>query len=479
MYSKRLMNYPIIIQGGLGAGVSSWLLAKTVSQMGQLGVVSGTALDLILARSLQTGDHGGHLWRAMQHFPIPEMAQRIFDTFFIPGGKKDEEAFKKVPMFSQNPNRFLQELTVVANFVEVFLAKEGHKGVVGINFLEKIQMPNLFSLYGAMLAGVDYVLMGAGIPREIPGVLATFANHEEASLKMYVEGAESEDTYRIRFDPKKLIQKVLPELKLPKFLGIISSLPLAMTLFKKATGKVDGFVIESHTAGGHNAPPRGKLHLNAKGEPLYGEKDKVNLEKIKRLGLPFWIAGSYGSHEKLKEAIALGAKGIQVGTSFAFSRESALSEEIKQKLLQKTVRGEGNVFTDPKASPTGFPFKVVSMEESISEEKEYHDRPRICDLGYLRHIYKKKNGSLGYRCPSEPIENYKRKGGSPEDVIGRKCLCNGLMANIGLPQLQKNGYIEKPLVTAGDDYKFLAQFLKNGESSYSAKDVINYLLDLP
>ncbi|MFV1951630.1 MAG: nitronate monooxygenase [Nitrospinota bacterium] len=472
-----MLNYPVIIQGGLGAGVSSWLLARTVSQIGQLGVVSGTALDVILARRLQTGDPGGHLWRAMQHFPVPEMAQRILDTFFISGGKKDKNAFKKVSMYSQNPNSFLQELTVVANFVEVFLAKEGHEGVVGINFLEKIQLPTLFSLYGAMLAGVDYVLIGAGIPREIPGVLDKFANHEEASLKMYVEGAGSGDTYRIRFDPKKLIQKVLPELKPPKFLGIISSVTLAIALLRKATGKVDGFVIENLTAGGHNAPPRGKLHLNAKGEPLYGKKDKVDFEKIKSLGLPFWIAGSYGSPEKLKEALALGAKGIQAGTSFAFSRESALSEEIKQKLLQKTVRGEGVVFTDPKASPTGFPFKVISMEGSISEDKEYLDRTRICDLGYLRHIYKKKDGSLGYRCPSEPIESYIRKGGSPEDVIGRKCLCNGLMANIGLPQLQENGYIEKPIVTAGDDYKFLARFLKNVESTYSARDVIRYLLE--
>ena len=43
---------------------------------------------------------------------------------------------------------------MAANFVEVFLAREGHVHPVGINFLEKIQMPHLPSLYGAMLAGV-------------------------------------------------------------------------------------------------------------------------------------------------------------------------------------------------------------------------------------------------------------------------------------------------------------------------------------
>ena len=39
------------------------------------------------------------------------------------------------------------------------------------------------------------------------------------------------------------------------------------------------------------------------------------------LGLPFWLAGGYGSAEKLKEALAEGAAGIQVGTAFAFCDE--------------------------------------------------------------------------------------------------------------------------------------------------------------
>lgn len=40
--------------------------------------------------------------------------------------------------------------------------------MVGLNLLEKIQIPTLPSLYGAMLAGVDYILMGAGFPDAFP-----------------------------------------------------------------------------------------------------------------------------------------------------------------------------------------------------------------------------------------------------------------------------------------------------------------------
>ena len=103
-------------------------------------------------------------------FQFRKLAQRIYNRFFVKDGKAPEQPYKYAPMQSLKPSPFLQELTVVANFAEVFLAKEGHNGPVGINYLEKIQVPHLASIYGAMLAGVDYILMGAGIPREVPAV---------------------------------------------------------------------------------------------------------------------------------------------------------------------------------------------------------------------------------------------------------------------------------------------------------------------
>lgn len=471
------MNNPLIIQGGMGANVSNWFLAKTVSMTGQLGVVSGTALDLVLARRLQNGDLGGHMRRAFKAFPIPEMAQRVLDKYFIAGGKAEEEPFKELPMFSVDPPLALQELTVVANFIEVYLAKEGHDGSVGINYLEKIQLPNLFSIYGAMLASVDYVLMGAGIPREIPGVLDRLSVHDEVTLSLNVEGASSDDGFKIRFDPKKFIGRALPALKRPKFLAIISSAVLAITLAKKSTGKVDGFIIEGAVAGGHNALPRGDMQLNERGEPIYGPKDEVDLGKIKVLGFPFWLAGTYSTHDKLKEALELGASGIQVGTVLAFCKESGLAKDIKQAIINQTLNGEVDVFTDPKASPTGFPFKVVRLKGTNSEVEVYISRPRICDLGYLRHLYKTENGNIGYRCPAEPVEVYVKKGGKIEDTSGCKCLCNCLMANIGFSQRRKDGSIEKPLVTAGYDLRNIRNFVRDGESAYSAKDVLNSLIE--
>jgi nitronate monooxygenase len=470
------MTYPVIIQGGMGAGVSGWPLAKAVSRMGQLGVVSGTALDQILARRLQQGDPDGQLRRALQHFPNTEMADKVLNAFYIPGGKSETTPFIKYPRITLSSNRMIQDLTILGNFAEVFLAKEGHNNPVGLNLLEKIQLANIFALYGAMLAGVDYVIMGAGIPREIPGVLDRLSNHEPVSLKIFVEEASASDDFRVGFDPKTCLTQNPPFLKRPKFLAIVSSVSLALMMKKKASGKVDGFVIEAPVAGGHNAPPRGKPALNEKGEPVYGQRDAVDFEKIKALGLPFWLAGSWGSPEKLKSAVAHGAQGVQVGTAFAFSEESGFSTALKTTIIRNILHGKASVFTDPVASPTGFPFKVLSVNGTLSEKDVYRSRNRICDLGYLRHPYKKTDGMVGYRCPAEPGSAYIQKGGKAADIKGKKCLCNALLSNIGLAQSRKNGYREAALITSGNDILSVAGILGQ-KTSYRAADVINWLLN--
>lgn len=473
---EKHMGYPLIIQGGMGVGVSNWVLANAVSKCGHLGVISGTFLDTVFARRLQLGDQGGHLKRAVDRFPNPEIAQRVYNRFFQPEGMKPGQSFKRVEMYSLEPERSLLELTVVANFAEVYLAKEGHHGPVGVNYLEKIQMPNLASIYGAMLAGIDYIIMGAGIPREIPGVLDRFVNHESASVRIYVENSTCEDDYRIAFDPADIVGPLSQPLRRPCFLAIISSATLAISLKKKSTGEVNGFVIEKSCAGGHNAPPRGRMQLDLLGEPVYGEKDDIDVEKIHSLGLPFWLAGSYSDPERIEEAIRQGAQGVQIGTPFAFCRESGICEEYKQQIFAKIHSGEGNVFTDPKASPTGFPFKVFQMEGTVSELDDYQNRPRVCDLGYLRTAVKTADGDISYRCPAEPEKDYLRKLGDEKELEGRKCLCNGLLSTIGLAQRRGSGYVEKPIITSGKDISVISKLLQNGNDSYSAADVIEMLI---
>jgi nitronate monooxygenase len=460
----------------MGAGVSNWCLAQAVSRTGQLGLVSGTALDPILVRRLQDGDPGGHMRRGLDAFPFPAMAERIWQKYYIAGGKAERTPYLSVPQMEKEIPRELSELCIVANFVEVHLARQGHSNPVGINYLEKIQMAHLPCIYGAMLAGVEYVVMGAGIPLKIPGVLDSYVNHQPAEYAIHIHGSQEGDDITMHFDPRDYMEVELGPLTRPKFLPIVSSNTLATTMLKKANGRVDGLVIETRTAGGHNAPPRGKPLFSDIGEPVYGERDAIDIAKLRELGVPFWLAGGYGSPEMLRDALSQGAAGVQVGTAFEFANESGLRADYKQRLLAKAIDGEARVFTDPLASPTGFPFKVAQLEGTYSDAEVVAIRPRICDLGFLREPYRTEDGGIGYRCAAEPVTLFLAKGGKLEDTVGRKCICNGLLANIGYQQVRNGKREEVGLVTAGDDLVTIARFLQPQRTDYSAADVISQLL---
>ncbi|GLY27240.1 nitronate monooxygenase [Kineosporia sp. NBRC 101731] len=463
---------PVVIQGGMGAAVSDWNLANQVAQTGNLGVVSGTALDTVVARRLQDGDPGGHMRRALAHFPVPAVADRILERYFRPEGREEGQAYLPVPNLTLKPVSRSRDLMVASAFVEVWLAKEGHCGPVGINLLEKIQLAIVPAAYGAMLAGVDYVLVGAGIPSKIPRLLDKLARHELAAMEIHVDGGTQ--TYATELNPRDVVPEDFPPLKRPKFLAIIASHPLAAYLTKEEATTPDGFVVEGHIAGGHNAPPRGRMTIE-NGEPVYGARDEADVAKIAKFGLPFWLAGAYATPELVQEARALGAVGVQVGTIFALSSDSGTTSQIRGQLLDALAGDRLEVRTDALASPTGFPFKVVPMAGTLGTEEAYAERTRICDLAYLRTAYEKKPGQLGYRCPSEPEDDYLRKGGDLSNTVGRKCLCNGLMATVGMPQV-RSGVEEGPLLTLGSDLTAAKQLLALHPDGWDAQQALGYLL---
>jgi nitronate monooxygenase len=113
----------------------------------------------------------------------------------------------------------------------------------------------------------------------------------------------------------------------------------------------------------------------------------------------------------------------------------------------------------------------------LSEHEVYLARPRICDLGYLREAYRTAEGMIDYRCPGEPETVYLSKGGKLEDTVGKQCLCNALVAAIGLPQIRSGKYTEIGLVTSGNDLPGIKRFLPTSSSTYSAADVVTVLMN--
>jgi NAD(P)H-dependent flavin oxidoreductase YrpB (nitropropane dioxygenase family) len=359
------------------------------------------------------------------------------------------------------------------------LAKNGHQGPVGVNYLEKIQLATPAAAFGAMLAGVDYVLMGAGIPTEIPGLLDSMARGEPGELTVAVAGALPGERHTVRFDPDALAGTVPSAPARPRFLAIVSSAILASYLARNPTSTPDGFILETPVAGGHSAPPRGPLRLNADGEPVYGSRDDIDLAKVAALGLPFWLAGGHSSADALSTARSTGATGIQVGTAFALCRESGIDPSLRHRMIEEALTGALVVRNEPYASPTGFPFKTVQLAGTLSDNEVYTARTRLCDLGYLRTPYRRVDGGIGYRCPAEPTATYLRKGGSVEETLGRRCLCNGLTATIGLAQRFADGTVEPPLLTLGQNLDFLPELVARTGTDFTAADVVAYLLGRP
>lgn len=474
MVENRVSFDPELIQGGMGVGVSSWKLARAVAQAGKkldrsvLGVVSGTGLPILMIDGLQ--HHDPDTIRAVRAFPIPEIGQAILDIYI------GSEKLPPKPQFlisgTERTKTLTTHLSMVSNFVEVWLAKEGHDQPIGINYLEKLQPSHLSGIFGAMLAGVNVVLMGAGMPNQVPAILDKFSQNQPATYNVDVEKRTGGyEMYEMSFDPFRYLTKGQEQtLQRPEFLAIISSHALAQRLARKVAG-VNGFVVEGPLAGGHNAPARSKM-LNELGEPIYGEKDKPDLDEILQLRLPYWLAGDFASPEKLEEAKKMGAVGIQVGSAFALSDESSLDPKIKRVLRKRSYNGDLVVITSAVASPSGYPFQVAQVDGTLSDPDVYKERERDCIYGYLVKPFMDEEGEIDFRCPAEPVDVYvSKKGGKLEDTVGRQCICCGLVAAVN-----RAGEGKPAIVTLGKNQDFVHALMDGPDDTYSAEDVVRYIL---
>ncbi len=511
----QFLQHVRLIQGGMGVYVSNWRLAKAVAaeRPGETaGTVSGTALDVVYVRLLQLGDPGGHARRALQAFDTQfatDVGRRICDRYFIAGGKAPNAAYRSAPMqivrSEEGKTTFaapngthepiplqldvsVVELLIATGFAEVWLAKEGHRGKVFINFLNKIELPLVYTVYGAMLAGVDGIIVGAGNPEGLPAICTRLAHHQAVTRSLAVLYAGAGEEFTISFDPQAVAGGVFAQapLQRPAFLAIASLEDLVTALAASDSQAPDGFIIEHHTAGGHNANPIGPLKKDDSGQPIYGAHDEPNLAAIRAANLPFWLAGGYSSHDRLRAAVAAGACGIQVGSVFALAEESGMKPEYRSAILQALRSG-----TDDAAlvkttifSPTGFAFKVVQLEETLSDDDVYAARRRICDIGLLQQRGLSKPDEAGtrtlfQRCPAAPIDSYVERRGIERNTEERRCLCNGLLAAVGLGQVKRlaGEWTEEPaIVTLGNRLDDVRRLSRQGQRPYHVEDVVADIL---
>jgi NAD(P)H-dependent flavin oxidoreductase YrpB (nitropropane dioxygenase family) len=470
------------IGGGMGVAVSNWELAGEIAGTGEdvAGTVSGVLIGIVLARRLQDGDPGGHMHEALEAFPDKAIAAKIIKDYFVPEGREPTKPYKITPMLDARQLRPAVELNMVGAFAEVWLAKKRaneiaekigvQPGPIGMNLLTKLQTDTLSALYGAMLAGVDRIYMGAGIPSDIPEALVNLKEGKRAVTQFDITGSKQRDI--IAFDPADYLVLLKFPRKKPLFYAIVASNTLAKRLSQNQFPP-DGLIVEGPTAGGHNAPPR-KKGGESPGQIIYGPRDEVDLEEIAALGLPYILAGSCGTPEGLKKAAELKARGIQAGSAFALCEESGFAPEIKEQYIQAILDGRVIIHTSGEVSTTGFPFKVGV----IDEEMPRLNTKRVCDVGALREPYLiEGTDKIGYRCSAEPVDKYVSKGGKQEATMGRVCLCNALLAAVGLGQVRDGGkYHEEAVVTLGDKTpETVKQLVGRYGLHFTAAQVVEYL----
>lgn len=471
-----------LYQAGMGVNISSpGLNEATGKAADELGLpvvttVSGTGAPLLITAILQAGDPGGHYRRILNEPPIQKIGEKIVEKYY-----RDPSSNKRF-IYAPNPSDLIgnrearkkevEELLVGSNYALVRRAKEGHNRPVAINLLTKIELTHLHELFGAQLAGVDIVVMGAGIPSQIPDVLDGNAAFRPTTYQ--VDVVNSSRKYVMKFDPAVDIPLGNSSKPVrPNFVLVTSFTSLAQRMHKQ--GKIDGVVMENYMAGGHNAPPRGPLQLNERGEPIYGKKDEPDFNELVKNGIPFWLAGGYA--DNLQGALELGALGIQAGTIFALAKESGMDSEIRRKIVELAFTGKLDVVNSAIASPTGFPIEIAQLDGTLSDPLKYDSRLRACTLGYLVELYEAKNGNIATRCPAEPIGAWLGKGGKLEDALNRICLCNGLLASAGFGIETKQGQ-EPPVVTLGKVTEFIQRIIEDPYQEYTAKEALQFIFKM-
>ncbi len=135
-------------------------------------------------------------------------------------------------------------------------------------------------------------------------------------------------------------------------------------------------------------------------------------------------------------------------------------------------------------SPTGFAFKVVQLQDTLSDDDVYASRSRICDIGMLQQRGFNKPDEQGgrtlfQRCPAGPIETYIKKRGLEHNTDERRCLCNGLLSCVGLGQTKeiKGELVEEPaIVTLGNHIEGVRRLSRQGQTVYHVEDVVADIL---
>ena len=323
-----------IIQGGMGVGVSLYPLAKAVAREGGLGIVSSACIDRLVS-------------------------------------KRND---KKVNTYE-------------AVYEEISLSKTPG-GFAGINIMGALARDFNESVKGALDAGADAIISGAGLPLNLPAI------------------QPPKDT------------ALIPIVSSARALDIICK------KWEKLGYRPDAVVLEGPLAGGHLGFRIDQVDLES--NRLENLLPPVKDMAIKFGDFPVIVAGGIYTHEDIVRFMNAGADGVQMGTRFLATEESSATAAYKEAVVQ--AREQDIVVAHRPGSPCGLPFRVIKQSPMYASSLRQLRKPK-CDKGYV--LMKDAEGKFTV-CPAK------------EDNKDYFCICNGLLSSAGY-----NPAEEEALYTVG------------------------------
>lgn len=324
-----------IIQGGMGVGVSLSPLASAVAKEGGAGIVSSACLDRLVSK--RTG--------------------------------KKSSAYD-------------------AAYEEVSLAKAGG-GFAGINIMVALMRDYEDSVRGALDAGADAIISGAGLPMNLPAIQPP----RDTALIPIVSSARA--------------------------------LELICRKWERLRYRPDAVVLEGPLAGGHLGFKMDQIDVDS--NRLENLLPPVKDMAIKYGDFPVIVAGGIYTHEDILAFFAQGADGVQMGTRFLATEESSATDAYKQAVVD--ARQEDILVAYDPGSPCGLPFRLIRQSPMYVSALKRLRQPK-CNKGYV--LMKDDNGAFT-RCPAKESNEH------------HFCICNGLLSSAGCEDK------EEPLYTVGSN----------------------------
>ena len=278
-----------IVQGGMGVGVSAHRLAGAVAAQGGVGTLSSVDLR--------------------RHHP--DLMARTSGL----ASRVGQDADTKRQIDAAN-------LEAVAREIHAARAAAGGRGLLAMNVMRAVSDYAAY-VRRSLEAGIDMVVVGAGLPLDLPELAA---DH-----------------------PKALLVPILSDSR---------GVALVVKKWERKKRLPDAIVIEHpRLAGGH----LGAAKIADLNDPRF-EFDRVipeSLAFLRQAGLegqiPLIAAGGIRRCEDIARLQALGAAGVQLGTPFAVTTEGDASDGFKRVLAE--ARDEDLVeFT----SVAGLPARAVA-----------------------------------------------------------------------------------------------------------------------